>query len=300
MRKPRHILIFGAGGRLGTALAREYASAGEKVTALRREDGDLHSPALVAEAVLSHRPDIVINCAAMTNVDTCESEEEAARTINAVAPGAMADAATATGARLLHISTDYVFSGDAQAPYAEDDPPEPISCYGATKREGEQAVLAAGERHAVVRVSWVFGPDRDCFIDHALRKALHGETVAAVDDKWSSPTYTLDVAAVLPALMEDEAPGGVYHVCNRGVCTWRDWAQEAINAAAELGLEIKTPKVGALQLADIKAMIGRRPVFTPMTCARIEALSGQPLRPWQEAVADYVRLLRDEGRLAIA
>jgi len=290
------ILIFGANGRLGAALARAYADTA-KVRGLGRAEADLADPAAVSDLVRGSGADIVINSAAMTNVDVCETERDLARTVNANAAGAIARACTEVGARLIHISTDYVFSGEGKEPYDEEATPDPISWYGRTKLEGEEQVLAAGDHHAVVRVSWVFGPDRDSFVDKALQSALRGELVKAVADKWSSPTYTLDVAAALRALFPDDAPGGIYHVCNQGVCTWRDWAEEGIKAATALGLPVKTREVEPLKLTDIKAMVARRPVYSPMTCARIEELLGHPLRSWQEVVADYVRLLADQGRL---
>jgi len=292
------ILIFGAHGRLGAALAREYAADGT-VHGLGRADADLADPAAAADLVHRQRPSIVINSAAMTNVDACETERDLARTVNADAAGAIARACTDTGARLIHISTDYVFSGEGKEPYDEDAAPEPISWYGQTKFEGEEQVLAASDRHAVVRVSWVFGPDRDSFVDKALQQSLRGEPVKAVADKWSSPTYTLDVARSLRVLFPDDAPGGIYHICNRGVCTWRDWAEEGIKAAAALGLAVKTREVEPLKLADITAMVARRPVYSPMTCTRIEELLGHPLPTWQIAVAAYVKLLADQGRLDI-
>lgn len=290
------MLVFGAGGRLGAALVREYAPDWD-VCALGRREADLSDPAAVAALVDKEKPTVVINSAAMTNVDVCETERGLARTVNAEAAGAMARACTDCGARLIQISTDYVFSGKATEPYEEDAAPDPISWYGQTKLEGEELVLAAGERHAVVRVSWVFGPDRDSFVDKALQSSLRGEAVKAVADKWSSPTYTLDVAEALPALFAQDAPGGIYHICNRGTCTWRDWAEEGIKAASALGLPVKTTYVEPLQLSDIKAMVAKRPVFSPMLCHRIEALLGRPLRSWQDAVTDYVRLLADDGRL---
>lgn len=290
------MLVFGAGGRLGAALVREYAADWE-VQACGRAEADLADPASVAAIVRREKPSIVINSAAMTNVDVCESERDLARTINADAPGAMGRACSEVGARLVQISTDYVFSGDAKEPYAEDAKPDPVSWYGQTKLDGEEQVLAVGDQHAVVRVSWVFGPDRDSFVDKALQTSLRGEPVKAVADKWSSPTYTLDVAAALRALFAPEAPGGVYHVCNRGICTWRDWAEEGIKAAAEIGVAVKTLTVEPLQLADIKAMVAKRPIYSPMTCQRIENLLGRPMRSWQEAVRSYVRLLAGDGRL---
>ena len=292
----KKLLLFGAGGRLGAALARAYREDW-KVVALGRREGDLSSPETVASIVRQEKPAIVINSAAMTNVDVCETERDLATTVNADAAGALARACTDCGARLIHISTDYVFSGNASEPYDEDAAPDPISWYGQTKLEGEKQVMSAGGQHAVIRVSWVFGPDRDSFVDKALQSSLRGEPVKAVADKWSSPTYTLDVAEALRALFNAEAPGGVYHVCNRGVCTWRDWAEEGINAAAALGLPVKTTTVEPLQLADIKAMVAKRPVYSPMTCKRIEDLLKRPLRSWQEAVRDYVSLLAEQGRL---
>lgn len=290
------LLIFGAGGRLGAALARAYDDEWE-VRACGRGEADLSAPSALADLIRAEKPSVVINSAAMTNVDVCETERDLARTVNADAPGAMARTCTDLGARLVHISTDYVFSGRAREPYDEESEPDPISWYGQTKLEGEEQVLAAGGRHAVIRVSWVFGPDRDSFVDKALQTSLCGEPVRAVADKWSSPTYTLDVAEALRALFAPDAPGGVYHVCNRGVCTWRDWAEEGIQAAAELGVPVKTRTVEPLQLSDIKAMVAARPVHSPMTAHRIEGLLGHPLRPWQEAVRAYVRLLAESGRL---
>jgi dTDP-4-dehydrorhamnose reductase len=291
----KKLLLFGAGGRLGAALARAYREDWN-VVALGRREGDLSSPETVASILRQEKPAIVINSAAMTNVDVCETERDLATTVNADAPGALARACTDCGARLIHISTDYVFSGSASKPYDEHAAPDPISWYGQTKLQGEEQVLSAGDQHAVIRVSWVFGPDRDSFVDKALQSSLRGEPVKAVADKWSSPTYTLDVAEALGALFNAEAPGGVYHVCNRGVCTWRDWAEEGINAAAALGLPVKTTSVDPLKLADIKAMVAPRPIHSPMTCERIEGLLGHPLRSWQDAVHSYVHLLADQGR----
>jgi len=281
------ILVFGAGGRLGAALARDYA-VDHDVTAWGRQVADLSEPDRVAEMVRKEAPEVVINCAAMTNVDACEQERHRARLVNADAAGAIARAASEVGARLLHISTDYVFSGDKTEPYSEEDAPGPISWYGETKLAGEKAVMDADTNHAVIRVSWVFGPDRDSFVDKAVQTAMRGEPVKAVADKWSSPSSTKDIGQALRVLFLPENPGGIYHACNSGVCTWRDWAAEAIAAAHRLGLLPNDVPVEPLRLSDISMMIARRPVHTSMTCRRIEALLGHSLRPWQEAVADYV------------
>ncbi len=299
MKRPHKLLVLGARGRLGAALTREYERDWD-VVACGRQEADLGDPESAASAVRRACPDVVINCAAMTNVDVCESERELAEIVNSVAPGAIARACSGIGARMVHISTDYVFSGTARAPYAEDASAEPLSWYGETKLAGERAVLEAGERHAVARVAWVFGPDRDSFIDKALQLSLRGEPVRAVDDKFGSPTFTLDAAGALRSLFDPSVPGGVYHLCNSGVCSWRDWAQQAIDAAADIGVAVTTRHVEPLKLVDIPAMIAPRPVYTAMSCTRIETLLGAPLRGWREAVGDYVRLLRDSGRLSAA
>lgn len=282
------IVILGAGGRLGAALAREYAKQHE-VLAWGRKEADLTAPDRVADMIREAKPDIVINCAAMTNVDECETERDIACVVNAEAPGAIACGVASIGARMIHISTDYVFSGEKAEPYTADDEPEPVSWYGETKLAGEKAVLDADARHAVVRVSWVFGPDRDSFVDKALQTAMRGETVKAVADKWSSPAYTADIAEALKFLIPSDAPGGIYHVCNAGVCTWLDWASWAIAAAAESGILKNQTPVEPLRVSDISAMVARRPVHSSMSCRRIEGLMGRPMRAWQEAVSDYVR-----------
>jgi len=282
------IVVFGAGGRLGAALARDYA-ADHEILAWGRQEADLSDPDRVADMVRQAAPDFVINSAAMTNVDECEKERAKSELVNATAPGSIAKAATAVGARMIHISTDYIFSGEKTAPYTEEDEPAPVSWYGETKLAGERAVMHAEGRHAVVRVSWVFGPDRDSFVDKALQTAIRGEPVKAVADKWSSPAYTVDIGEALKALLNPNAPDGIYHVCNSGICTWMDWAAEAIAVAERTGIFAPGHQVEPLRLADISAMIARRPVHSGMTCRRIESLLGRPMRTWQDAVADYVR-----------
>lgn len=291
------IVVLGAAGRLGAALARDYARDHE-VLAWGRDEADLSVSAAVVERVRTSSADIIINTAAMTNVDVCEEQRDLAWRVNAETPARIAEAAREIGARCIHISTDYVFSGRSERAYSESDAPEPLSWYGTTKLAGEQGVLAADERHAVVRVAWVFGPDRDCFVDKALHMAIRGEAVSAVADKFSSPTYTLDAAGALRGLFAESAEGGVYHLCQRGACSWQQWAQGAIDAAIELGVRVGTREVAPIRLADLKLMTAPRPVYTALSCSRLEAVNGKPMRPWEPAVRDYVRLLRDAGRLS--
>jgi|694.fasta_scaffold05372_15 dTDP-4-dehydrorhamnose reductase len=292
----RNVVILGGGGRLGAALTRAYKDS-FNVTSLGRSEADLQKPETVAEIIRRSEAHLVINCAAMTNVDLCEAERDLALQVNAKAPQAIAQAASASGARLIHISTDYVFSGQVDRPYQENDMATPVSWYGETKKRGELLVLEDACCHAVVRVAWVFGPDRDSFLDKALQTAARGGQVSAVSDKYSSPTYTKDVAKALAVFFEDDVPGGVYHVCNAGICSWQEWAQYAIESAIRQGATIKPQNVVHLKLIDIKAMVAQRPVYSAMTCRKIEKLLGHDLRGWTEAVDEYVALLMAQGRI---
>ena len=232
---------------------------------------------------------VVVNCAAQTNVDRCEQEDEEAFQLNAEAPTVVGDICRQQGARLIHISTDYVFDGAATKPYVERDAARPISIYGASKRSGESGVLTVtGGQALVVRVSWVFGPDRPSFVDQIVQKALTDETVSAIADKIAVPTYTLDAARLLRPLLHDIPAGGLLHLCNGGQCTWQEYGQYALDCAAAAGAKLKTQTVAPLRMVDLKAFIAKRPPYTAMSTARLTELTGQTPRDWREAVAEYV------------
>jgi dTDP-4-dehydrorhamnose reductase len=287
MNKAR-IAITGSGGRLGKALCRAYADEFE-VIALDRTRLDLASSASVESVFSDLNFDIVINCAALTNVDYCETNETEANRINAEAAGQIAEIAKSKGARMIQISTDYVFRGDKTTPYTEDDPAEAISVYGRSKQLGEERVLNASDNHLVVRVAWVFGPDRPSFIDAILKRALSVEKVEAIGDKYSAPCFTIDAAEYLHPFLRDLDVGGLLHLCNAGACTWREYGEYAINVAADAGMPMKTHTVGMVTLADMKNFVARRPVYTVLATDRLASLIGRRPRPWQEAVEDYVR-----------
>jgi dTDP-4-dehydrorhamnose reductase len=284
----KRIAVIGAGGRLGKALCRSYAEEFE-VLPFGRDQVDLASPESVRGALESADFDVLVNCAALTNVDYCETHEDEARRINAEAVREIAEIASGKDARVIHISTDYVFGGDATEPYTEDDPAEAISVYGATKRLGEEQLLEVSDRNLAVRVSWVFGPDRPSFVDAILKRALSEETVEAIDDKYSSPAFTIDLATYLRPFLGEIEAGGLLHLCNTGECTWREYGEYAINVAADAGMPMKTRKVGGIKLADLAGFVAKRPVYTVLATDRFTALTGRPPRPWQEAVEDYVR-----------
>lgn len=285
----RRIVVAGSGGRLGAALCREWRAAGLEVLGFDRQAMDLASDAAIRAALEPLEFGVLVNCAALTNVDHCETHETEAFRANAEAVGTIAALCSAKEARCIHISTDYVFDGEKGEPYTEEDEALPISVYGKSKRAGEVAALAAGTHHLVARVSWVFGPDRPSFVDQILARAQKEENVQAISDKWAVPTYTFDAAQLLRPLLFDVPVSGLLHLCNTGACTWQEYGQLALDVAAASGVKLRAQEVGALHLADLKAFIAKRPPFTAMDTTRLAALLGHSPRPWQDAVAEYVR-----------
>ncbi|HEX8280659.1 MAG TPA: dTDP-4-dehydrorhamnose reductase [Chthoniobacterales bacterium] len=282
------IIIVGAGGRLGGALVREYSGEHE-VTAFNHAQLDLAAPEEMRRVLGALEFDLLINCAAQTNVDRCETHRDEAFALNAEAPAILAEICSAKNARLLHISTDYVFDGKQNEPYREEDEPNPISIYGESKLVGERGVLAVDGNHVVARVSWVFGPDRPSFIDWIIQRAREDERVAAVADKFSTPTYTRDIAGMLRPFLDAAVAGGIVHVANTGQCSWREYGQWALDCCAAEGMPLRARSVDAISLADMKNFVARRPIFTVLATEKLERLTGQPPRDWREAVAEYVR-----------
>ncbi len=282
------IAIVGAGGRLGAALVRAYGQTHE-VFGFNHAQLDLGDSAKLRETLGAAKFDVLINCAAQTNVDRCETHPEEAFALNAEAPRVLAEICLTKGARLIHISTDYVFDGGKAEPYTEEEEANPISVYGASKRAGEKLVLAVDGNHLVVRVSWVFGPDRPSFVDWVIAQAREHEHVEAVADKFATPTYTLDIAELLKPLLLSSAPGGLLHLANRGGCSWREYGQWALDCCQAEGIPLRAHEVGAITLAEMKNFIARRPVHSVLATVKYERLTGEAPRDWREAVAAYVR-----------
>ena len=226
---PMRLLVTGAGGMLGQDVTAAAHRAGHDVLGLARRDLDITDADAVRAAVAAAAPDAVVNCAAWTDVDGAEADEAQAAAVNAVGPGHLASAAAATGALLVHVSTDYVFDGTAAEPYAEDAPTNPMSAYGRTKLDGERAVAEGAPRHAIVRSSWLFGSGGGNFVDTMLRLGAERDEVTVVDDQVGCPTYTGHLG---PALVEIAERGltGVIHVPGGGACSWHDLASAAFAA----------------------------------------------------------------------
>lgn len=220
-------LIAGANGMLGNDL--QAALAGRRVRALGRSELDITDAASVADAVRD--VDVVINAAAYTAVDAAESDEDAAYAINATGAGHLARSAADAGARFVQVSTDYVFHGDATTPYAEDAPIDPLGAYGRTKAAGERLVREAHPGAHIVRTAWLYGEHGASFPRTMLRLAADRDTVSVVTDQLGQPTWTADLASAIVALLDTDAPAGVYHGTNSGQGSWYDLARETFSLA---------------------------------------------------------------------
>jgi dTDP-4-dehydrorhamnose reductase len=281
------IVILGAGGRLGAALLREYRDKFD-VAGFNHTQLDLSDSSAVREKLRNTSFDVLINAAGFTKVDLCETQPDRAFLINAEAPRVVAEICDEKNARLIHFSTDYVFDGAKREPYTEEDQASPISVYGESKLAGENNVLAVQNQNLVVRVSWVFGPDRPSFIDAMVQQAQKNDEVDAVADKFSTPTYTLDIAAMLARFFNGNVSGGILHFANAGRCSWREYAQWAVDCCHEAGLPLKAKTIGARKLRDMTNWIARRPVYSVLSTAKYMRLTGVSPRTWREAVSDYI------------
>jgi dTDP-4-dehydrorhamnose reductase len=282
------VVVLGGDGRLGAALVRAYRNR-FNVAGFNHAELDLANFNEIREKLGETEFDVLINAAAFTNVDLCETQRDQAFRINAEAPGVLAEICGEKNAKLIHFSTDYVFDGEKRAPYTEEDEANPISIYGESKLAGEKNVVAAQNRHLVVRVSWVFGPDRPSFIDGMIKRAQENEKVDAIADKFSTPTYTHDIAQMLPQFFDGDSEGGILHFANAGKCSWQEYAQWALDCCRESGVPTKAETVGPLKLKDMQAWVARRPVYSVLSTAKYAQLTGTLPRTWREAVADYIR-----------
>ena len=271
------VLITGAGGMLGRDVALAAANAGHEVIALARTDLDVTDAAAVSGRFERDRPGAVINCAAWTDVDGAESAEEEARQVNGEGAGNVAKAARSVGAKVVYVSSDYVFDGTKGSPYVETDQTGPISAYGRTKLAGEEATAVACREHFIVRSSWLFGIGGSNFVETMLHLADdHGE-VLVVRDQVGSPTYTWHLAYGLVRLIDGSAYG-IHHMAAAGQCSWYEFAREIFEQA---GCEVKV-------LSSTTDMLGRpapRPPFSALVSERTHAIE---LPAWQDGLAGYL------------
>jgi dTDP-4-dehydrorhamnose reductase len=275
------ILIVGSQGMLGADLMSAF-SGSDTLWGFDVSDVDITDFGQCQERLLPLRPDVIVNAAALTAVDYCESHEEEAFRVNCWGAGNLATVASTMQALLVHFSTDYVFDGFKQGPYIEEDPPGPRSVYGKSKLRGEELIREMGSEHLIVRTAWLFGRNGKNFIRTILAAARSGKVLRVVDDQRGSPTYTLDLADCTVRLIRAGCRG-LYHVTNGGACTWHELAVRAVECASIPGVRILPVSTQEYPLP------APRPANSVLANARL-ARDGLPLlRPWQEAVQEYIR-----------
>jgi dTDP-4-dehydrorhamnose reductase len=276
-------LVLGGTGMLGRAVCREGRRRGHAVLALSRDQADLTDAARLRYWAEAFAPEVIVNCAAHTRVDDCEREREAAFAINGEGVAHAAAAAEAVGARLVHVSTDYVFAGDGTAPYPVEAPLGPVSVYGESKLEGERAALAY-PRSAVVRTSWLFGPGGPNFVRTIAGRVLAGQgPLRVVEDQLGAPTYTRFLARGLLDLASRRAVG-VFHYQNRAAVTWFGFAQ-AIAEALAPGFPVEPVTTAAFPRP------ARRPAYSVLDVSRFESTVGRSVEPWSWGLAEYLQEL---------
>jgi dTDP-4-dehydrorhamnose reductase len=270
------LLVTGAAGMLGRDVVAAVGDAGHEAVALARADLDITDAAAVRAAVLDARPDAVINCAAWTDVDGAETAEAQATAVNGDGAGHLAEATAATGALLVHVSSDYVFDGQATEPYPEDAPTAPQGAYGRSKLAGERLVAAMPD-HAIVRTAWVFGPHGKNFVDTMLRLGAERDEVTVVDDQLGCPTYTGHLAAALVSVAEQRLRG-VLHVAGGGQCTWWELAVATFERA---GYNVKVNRGKSTDLGRPAP----RPAYSVLGSTRSDA---PRLPSWQEGLSAHL------------
>jgi dTDP-4-dehydrorhamnose reductase len=286
------ILLLGKNGQVGWELQRSLALLGE-VLALDRHGtpycGDLSQPERLAQTVLDWRPDVIVNAAAHTAVDKAESEPELARCLNATAPAALAQAAAQIGALLVHYSTDYVFNGQGDQPWQEGDATGPLSVYGQTKREGEQAIVASGCAHLIFRTSWVYAARGGNFAKTMLRLAAERERLTVIDDQFGAPTgadLIADVTAhAIRASLQQPALGGLYHLVASGQTTWHGYASHVIAQARLIqpGLALRVSEIAPVPTSAFPTP-AQRPLNSRLATHKLQETFGVVLSPWQQGV----------------
>jgi dTDP-4-dehydrorhamnose reductase len=284
------ILLTGAKGMLGSDLCNELIASGHDVVQSDiLPDAtflDITSPQSIKEALVNDKPDWVINCAAYTKVDDCETDEKMATLLNGTAPGYLAAECCRQGIKLMQISTDYVFDGTKPGPYHEEDPVNPINAYGRGKLKGEQAIMRSLKDFCIIRAQWLFGANGPNFVDTVLRLAKERGSLDVVNDQFGSPTSSRDLSKAIRILLEQDARG-IFHVCNRGKASWFELARKAV----ELCL---LPATVNPVTTDRFPRPARRPANSILSTKKFTRATGKIMPPWQIALYEY---LKKTGRI---
>jgi dTDP-4-dehydrorhamnose reductase len=271
------ILVAGANGMLGRDL---MAQLGDRARGMDIDEIDITSLESVTRVLQGCKPDVVINCAAFTDVDGCESNSDKAMEVNGEGVGYLAMACREIGALLVQISTDYVFDGGKGVPYVEDDAPRPLNVYGESKLAGEMNAAFCPE-HLIVRTQWLYGLHGKNFVETMLRLAADKDEIGVVDDQTGSPTWTVDLAKAITALI-DKRCRGIYHAANSGYCSWNEFSR-TIFADAGLAISVKPMTTDELNRP------ARRPLYSTLDCSKLTEDTGFSMQPWKDALKEYLK-----------
>ena len=279
MEKENKILIVGHRGLLGQELLIQLLPLG-RLAGVDVETCDITRPEQIGGVLDSVRPGWVINTAAYTDVDGCESIPETARAVNEVGAGNLARSCRDRDIGIVQLSTDFVFDGRKGAEYNEDDGPAPLSIYGESKLGGERQVIEIGGRYIIVRTSWLFGKGGKNFPDTIIKAARSSDSLRVVSDQTGSPTYAVDLANAIGELIRKDARG-IVHVTNRGYCSWAEYAKFVLKIS---GIDTEVIPVSTVELSRPAV----RPGFSVLSLKKYETITGKKMRPWQDAVKSYL------------
>lgn len=282
------ILVTGVGGQLGYDVCKVLAARGVENKGVDIADFDITDAQATRNYIVGYHPDAVIHCSAWTAVDRAEDEIEKVRAVNIEGPRNIAAACKEIGAKMLYVSTDYVFPGTGERFYEPDDPTGPLGAYGQTKLGGELAVKEQLDRYFIVRISWVFGLNGNNFVKTMLRMAETNEEINVVCDQIGSPTYTADLAPLLCDMIVTDKYG-VYHATNEGICSWAEFAREIFRMAG------KTVKVNAIPTSEYPTRAAR-PMNSRMSKDKLEQMGFARLPDWHDALERYLKELKGEQK----
>lgn len=277
------ILLTGITGQLGRELQPILAKAAETIS-VDRAALDLAQPDTIRRVMAEVKPDLVVNAAAYTAVDKSESEPELANAVNGTGVGVLAETARELGARLIHVSTDYVFDGSQSHPYQPDSPTNPLGVYGQSKLAGEKTIQEIGGDFIILRTAWVYGAGgKGNFVKTMLRLGADREELRVVADQVGSPTWTGDLAKAIASIIEHSPEPGIYHYTNSGVASWYDFAIAIFEEAAALDFPLKVQRVAPITTAEYPTP-ARRPAYSVLSHTKLSAVLGTYPPHWRQAL----------------
>ena len=282
----KKLALIGAEGMLGSCL-KKILPASTTLLALDLPGFDMTDRGQVRAVLDNFRPDLIINCAAYTDVDGCENEEQLATAVNGSGPGFLAEAALSSDATLVHISTDYVFSGEKGEPYTEADIAEPKSAYGRSKLAGESAIMRSGLKgFLIVRTSWLYGYGGNSFVDTIRRLASERKELRVVADQIGTPTYAGDLVQAIDNLLKT-GTSGIYHFSNSGQCSWYEFACKIVANLRSTGQKLEVGNVLPINTEDYP-LPAERPAYSVLSKQKYVAVTGATVPEWHEALAGYM------------